>query len=116
MASNRDGKKGRVVFVIRLKPGMEEEFLSAYEAIRYEVARGVPGHIVDQVCQAPDDADSWLITSEWESLDAFLAWERTEGHRELAAPLRECIAEARSYKYVVREETRAQESGVEATA
>jgi heme-degrading monooxygenase HmoA len=98
-------EKGRVVFAIRLKPGMQERFLAAYESMRYEVARGVPGHIVDQVCSAPDDPDSWLITSEWESLDDFLAWERTEEHRALARPLRECMAEARSLKYVVRAET-----------
>jgi heme-degrading monooxygenase HmoA len=99
--------KGRVVFTIRLKPGMQDRFLEAYESMRYEVAQGVPGHIVDQVCQAPDDPDLWLITSEWQSLDDFLAWEATEGHRELAKPLRDCIAEARSLKYVVREETSA---------
>lgn len=98
-------EKGRVVFVIRLKPGMQEEFLRAYESIRYEVAQGVKGHLVDQVCQSPDDPEAWLITSEWESLDDFLAWERTEEHRELVRPMRECMAEARSLKYVVREET-----------
>ena len=106
MAAGDGNPKGRVVFVIKLKPGMTEQFLQAYEAIRYEVATGVDGHLVDQVCQSPDDAESWLITSEWESLDDFLAWERTEEHRELAKPLRDCMAEARSYKYVVREETR----------
>jgi heme-degrading monooxygenase HmoA len=104
-------QKGRVVFVIRLKPGMQEEFLRAYESIRYEVAQGVEGHIVDQVCQSPEDPDAWLITSEWESLDAFLAWERTEEHRELARPLRDCMAEARSLKYVVREETSGPQGG-----
>lgn len=102
---------GRVVFVIRVHPGMNEDFLAAYESIRYEVARGVQGHIVDQVCQAPDDESSWLITSEWESIDDFLTWEATEEHRELAGPLRACMAEARSYKYVVREETRASGAG-----
>lgn len=101
-----DRTKGRVIFLIRLKPGAQAQFLEAYESIRHEVARGVKGHIVDQVCQSPDDPDSWMITSEWESLDDFLAWERTEEHRELARPLRECFAEARSLKYVVREETR----------
>ncbi|MGN6672802.1 MAG: antibiotic biosynthesis monooxygenase family protein, partial [Thermomicrobiales bacterium] len=75
--------KGRVIFLIRIKPGMQEAFLQGYELIRHEVAEGVKGHIVDQVCQSPDDADSWVITSEWESLDDFLAWERTEEHREL---------------------------------
>jgi heme-degrading monooxygenase HmoA len=97
--------KGRVVFVIRLKPGMRDAFLAAYESIRYDVAQGVPGHILDQVCQSPQDPDEWLITSEWESLDHFLAWEATEEHRDLAKPLRDCFAEARSLKYVVRAET-----------
>jgi heme oxygenase (mycobilin-producing) len=99
--------KGRVVFVIQVKPGQQEQFLEAYESIRYEVASGVKGHLVDQVCQSPEDPDSWLITSEWETLEDFLDWERTEEHRELAKPLRECMAEAKSFKYLVREETRA---------
>lgn len=99
--------KGRVVFIIHLKPGMEQQFLQAYESMRYEVARGVKGHIVDQVCQSREDRGGWLITSEWDNLDDFLTWESTEGHRELARPLRECFAEARSLKYVVRKETSA---------
>lgn len=101
------GTKGRVVFVLELKPGTSEQFLQAYEAIRYEVARGVEGHILDQVCRAPDDPDRWLITSEWESLDHFLAWEATEEHRDLVKPMRDCFAEATSLKYVVVAETRA---------
>jgi heme-degrading monooxygenase HmoA len=99
--------KGRVVFLIRVKPDMEREFLEAYELIRHEVARGVPGHLVDQVCQSRDDADSWLITSEWKSLNDFLAWESTQEHRDLVKPMRECMAEARSLKFEVREETSA---------
>ena len=105
-----EAEKGRVVFMIRLKPGSQDQFLEAYESIRYEVARGVKGHLVDQVCQSPDDSDGWLITSEWESLDDFLAWEEEPSHRELARPLRECMAEARSLKYVVRKETSAPQS------
>ena len=32
--------KGRVVFIVRLKPDVtDEQFLEAYEAVRYEVAR-----------------------------------------------------------------------------
>ena len=97
--------KGRVVFVLKLKPASEETFLRAYDNIRYEVARGVKGHLVDQVCQSPDDPLDWLITSEWETLDHFLEWEKTQEHRDLAKPLRDCFAEAKSLKYVVREET-----------
>lgn len=109
MSTQRKGK-GRVVFILVLKHGMREEFLAAYESIRYEVARGVRGHILDQVCESPDDPERWLITSEWESLDDFLEWEATDAHRELVRPMRECLAEATSLKYVVRAETRAEEA------
>ena len=97
--------KGRVVFLIRLQPGSSERFLQAYEGIRHVVAEGVKGHLVDQVCRSPDDPDSWLITSEWESLEDFLEWERTEEHRDLVKPMRDCFAEARSLKFEVVEET-----------
>ena len=60
---------------------------------------------VDQVCQSPDDPDSWLITSEWETLDHFLEWESKEEHRDLVKPMRECFAEARSLKFDVQKET-----------
>ena len=100
-----EATKGRVVFLIRVKPGMKQQFLDAYESIRHVVAQGVKGHLVDQVCQSRDDGDSWLITSEWESLDDFLAWEATQEHRDLVKPMRDCMAEARSLKFVVREET-----------
>jgi heme-degrading monooxygenase HmoA len=97
--------KGRVVFLIRVQPGKSEEFLEAYEGIRHLVAQGVPGHLVDQVCQSPEDPDSWLITSEWESLDHFLEWERKQEHRDLVKPMRDTFAESRSLKFEVREET-----------
>jgi heme oxygenase (mycobilin-producing) len=97
--------KGRVVFLLKLKPDHQEQFLEAYEGIRHNVASGVPGHILDQVCSSPDDPDSWLITSEWESLQHFLEWEATQEHRDLVKPMRDCFAEARSLKYEVREET-----------
>lgn len=95
----------RIVFLVRVPAARTEEFLRAYENIRYEVAAGVPGHILDQVCQSPADPEQWLITSEWESLDDFLRWEQSPGHREQAGPMRACMTEARSLKFVVREET-----------
>jgi heme-degrading monooxygenase HmoA len=98
-------RKGRVVFLLRLKPGSAAAFLAAYERIRHDVA-GVRGHIVDQVCRLRDSDDGWLITSEWQSLECFLEWERSEAHRELAKPLRDCIASAQSMKFDVIEETR----------
>ena len=101
--------KGRVVFLIRLKPEVTgEQFLEAYEGVRYNVARGVAGHIVDQVCQSAEDERTWLVTSEWESIDAFYDWERTPEHRDQAKPMRECMEEATSYKFIVKQETGAE--------
>ncbi len=97
--------KARVVFLLRLKPGTQQQFLEAYEGIRHLVANGVKGHILDQVCRMPDDDDSWLITSEWDDLEDFLEWERTQEHRDLVKPMRECFAEARSLKFEVVQET-----------
>ena len=98
-------RKGRVVFLIRLMPGAADDFVAAYERIRADVA-SVDGHIVDQVCRMRGEDEEWLITSEWRSLECFLAWERSASHRELAKPLRDCIASARSLQFDVVEETR----------
>jgi heme-degrading monooxygenase HmoA len=97
--------KGRVVFHLRLKPGREQDFLKAYEAIRHQVAQGVKGHVRDQVCQSVDDPLNWLITSEWDSIEDFLQWEQQPGHRSLVKPMRDCWDEAKSHKFVVRLET-----------
>jgi heme oxygenase (mycobilin-producing) len=99
--------KARIVFLIKVPGERRQDFLIAYEKIRYEVAGGVPGHLRDQVCQSATDPEQWLITSEWRALDDFLAWEATEEHRELVKPMRECITEARSLRFHVLEETSA---------
>lgn len=98
--------RGRVVFLVTVPEARAAAFLRAYEDIRHHVAEGVPGHLVDQVCRAPDDPEQWLITSEWRSLDDFASWERSAGHRELVRPLRACMTAARSLRFVVQAETR----------
>jgi heme-degrading monooxygenase HmoA len=97
--------KGRVVLSIRLKPGYEEAFLDAYGSLRHAVAQGARGHLVDQLCQSIDDPLRWCITSEWEDLECFRSWQRSEGHGDLINPMRECWAEANAMQYVVHQET-----------
>lgn len=97
--------RARIVFLVRVPGQNVARFLAAYERIRYEVAGGVAGHVLDQVCQSTTDPEQWLITSEWESLEHFTAWERSPGHRDLAGPMRACMTEARSIKFEIREET-----------
>ncbi|MEV0847236.1 antibiotic biosynthesis monooxygenase family protein [Streptomyces sp. NPDC049954] len=100
-----DRDRARVVFLIKVREERRDEFLQAYEQIRHEVADGVRGHLIDQVCQSATDREQWLITSEWESLDDFEAWEHTPEHRDLVRPMRECFFEARSLRFSILAET-----------
>lgn len=101
----QEERRTRVVFLIRVPAGRTADFLNAYEKIRYEVSEGVPGHLVDQVCQSATDPEQWLITSEWDSLEHFEAWERSDGHRALVRPMRECMTEAKSLRFNIRMQT-----------
>lgn len=99
------GDLARVLFLVRVPEDRTGDFLAAYEEIRYQVAAGVPGHRMDQVCQSAADPEQWLITSEWDSLEAFETWEKDEAHRTLVGPLRACFTEARSMRFVIRAQT-----------
>jgi heme-degrading monooxygenase HmoA len=94
------------ILQVRVKPGLEQEFLTRYDALSERVAAGVDGHIVHQLCQGIEEPDRWLILSQWESVDASQAWERSDEHRELTMPLRDCWVEAQRAGYEVRVETR----------
>ncbi|TDB79149.1 MULTISPECIES: antibiotic biosynthesis monooxygenase [unclassified Micromonospora] len=99
------GRRARIVFLVRVAQERTEDFLRAYEAVRHLVAEGVPGHLVDQVCRSVTDPEQWLITSEWESLADFEAWERSPEHREQVRPMRECFTDARSLRFVIHAQT-----------
>ena len=112
-------QRGRVVFLIRVPRQRTDDFLRAYERIRYRVAEGVDGHLKDQVCRSATDPEQWLITSEWESLAHFETWERSAGHRELVRPMRDCMTEVQSLRFAVQAETSARrrdaDQGVDAS-
>ncbi len=105
MPVDEGAAQGRVLFLITVKEERREDFLKAYEQIRHLVAEGVPGHVRDQVCQSSTDPEQWLITSEWRSLDDFVDWERTEEHRDLVRPMRECFSDAKSIRFHIKAET-----------
>jgi heme-degrading monooxygenase HmoA len=94
----------RVLFLMDVLDGHQERFLEAYEQIRHQVA-GVPGHISDQLCQSLGNCSQWLITSEWESSEPFLAWVDSPAHRELMAPMSACLSSRSSLRYVIARET-----------
>jgi heme-degrading monooxygenase HmoA len=102
--SARGTSRLRVLFLMDVLDGHQERFLAAYEQIRHQVA-GVPGHISDQLCQSLGNSSQWLITSEWESSEPFLAWVDSPAHRELMAPMSACLRSRSSLRYVITRET-----------
>ncbi|WP_019812340.1 antibiotic biosynthesis monooxygenase family protein [Saccharomonospora halophila] len=93
-----------MLFLLTLREGAEDEFLRAYDAVRWSLT-DVPGYLGDQVCRSVDDPLEWLITSQWRGPEDFLAWERTPGHRDLVAPMLAVVERRRSLRYLVRRET-----------
>src|SRR3984957_14217502 len=94
----------RVLFVMDVLDDHQDRFLEAYEQIRHQVA-AVPGHISDQLCQSLGNSSQWLITSEWESSEPFLAWVDSADHREMMAPMSACLGDRDSQRYVIMRET-----------
>ncbi|MCX4584865.1 SchA/CurD-like domain-containing protein [Streptomyces sp. NBC_01481] len=99
-----DGSRLRVVLLLDLHDGAQNQFLEAYEHLRNQVA-SVPGHISDQLCQSIENPSQWLITSEWESAPPFLAWVNSEEHVETVQPLHSCVRDTRSLRFSVLRET-----------
>ncbi|HUN34943.1 MAG TPA: SchA/CurD-like domain-containing protein [Trebonia sp.] len=94
----------RVLFLMDVLDDHQERFLQAYEQIRHQVA-DVPGHVSDQLCQSLGNSSQWLITSEWEDSESFLAWVDSQAHRELVAPLSACLGSRNSLRYVITRQT-----------
>jgi heme-degrading monooxygenase HmoA len=82
----------RVMVFARIKRGDEEAFEAAYAKVTATV-KGTEGHIGDELLcrnEPPDDADgarSYILLSEWESKEAFLAWENAPVHTEKRNPM-----------------------------
>ncbi|MBD9733603.1 antibiotic biosynthesis monooxygenase [Streptomyces sp. H28] len=99
-----DGSRLRVILLLDLYEGAQQQFLDAYEHMRSKVA-SVPGHISDQLCQSIENPSQWLITSEWESAPPFLAWVNSEEHVETVRPMHSCVRDTRSMRYSILRET-----------
>lgn len=92
----------RLVVDVRIKEGTQEALSRAYADL---VARASeePGLIAHQLCQSVDEPDRWLVISEWQSLEASAAWDRSEDHGRLLAPMRACFAQAARAAFEVRD-------------
>jgi heme-degrading monooxygenase HmoA len=99
-----DGSRLRVVLLVDVHDGAQQQFLEAYEQLCTQVA-SVPGHVSDQLCQSIENPSQWLITSEWESAPPFLTWVNSEEHVQMVAPLHSCVRDTRSLRFHIVRET-----------
>ncbi|EGX58937.1 hypothetical protein SZN_15188 [Streptomyces zinciresistens K42] len=84
----------RVVRLLRVREGMEADFVTSYREVR-RGAEGFPGHLGEQLCRSLDDPAQWMLTSEWASLEAVQRWRTGTDHRALVAPMNACLHDDR---------------------
>lgn len=83
----------RVMVFAKINRGDEEAFEEAYKEVTAKV-KGTAGHIGDELLrqaqpEEPEDAPrSYILLSEWESKEAFLAWEDAPIHMNTTTPMR----------------------------
>lgn len=83
----------RVMVYARIDRGNEEAFEAAYAEVTAKV-KGTEGHIADELlrqAEPPDESDgprTYILLSEWESKEAFLAWENDPIHMATTTPMR----------------------------
>jgi quinol monooxygenase YgiN len=77
----------RATLVMQIKAGKEEEFQQAWQSIAAEVRRA-PGNVRQALLRDPEKPNSFVLTSDWESREAFSRFERSPEQDALTAPLR----------------------------
>jgi heme-degrading monooxygenase HmoA len=84
----------RATLYMKVKAGRGGDFEREWSAIADQV-RKVPGNIRQALTRDPDDSDSFVVTSDWASREAFGAFEKSPEQDDLTAPLRELRDSAR---------------------
>jgi heme-degrading monooxygenase HmoA len=84
----------RATLHMKVKDGRGPDFERAWSAIAEQV-RKVPGNVRQTLARDPEDADSFVVTSDWESREVFGEFERSPEQDDLTAPLRELRSSAR---------------------
>jgi heme-degrading monooxygenase HmoA len=82
----------RVMVFAKINRTDADAFEAAYAQVTANV-RGTAGHLGDELLRRrePPDAEgeplSYILLSEWESKDAFLAWEESVAHVAKRSPM-----------------------------
>ena len=78
----------RATLIMKVKAGREQEFERAWMIIA-EQAQRTPGNIRQTLLRDQEDQFRFIITSDWESPEAFRSFEHSPEQDVLTAPLRE---------------------------
>lgn len=94
MTGDTAGRAVRVIRLLHVREGREADFVRAYHDVQKR-ARRSPGHLHEQLCRSTDSPQRWLLTSEWESLDAVRRWRTDPDHATLIEPMNACLHDDR---------------------
>ena len=79
----------RVMVFAKIRPGEEAKFEEAYQEVTRKVkASQFKGHLKDELLKDDAEPGSYILLSEWESKEAFLAWEDAPIHMQTTTPMR----------------------------
>lgn len=83
----------RVMVFAKINRGDEDAFEAAFAEVTSKV-KGTKGHIADELLRRADPPEpenaprTYILLSEWESKEAFLAWEDAPIHMQTTTPMR----------------------------
>jgi heme-degrading monooxygenase HmoA len=77
----------RATLTLQVRTGHERAFERAWTAVAAEVRR-TPGNVRQALLRDPADPAMFMVTSDWESAEAFRDFERSAHQDALTAPLR----------------------------
>ena len=106
----------RVMVFASITPGKQEVFETAFAEVTRQV-KGTPGHIRDELLQESGNPNNYILLSEWESKEAFLAWEDAPIHKQITTPMRPYWAggvDRRIYEVAFRLDSSAAETAARA--
>jgi heme oxygenase (mycobilin-producing) len=78
----------RAFVFVELDPAEGERFERTFAEVA-EHFRTVPGMQANILLRDSANPGSYIVVSEWDSRESFLAWEEEPSHRELTKPLQE---------------------------
>ena len=76
----------RAFVLIDLDPAEGERFEAAFAEVAAQVGK-MPGMTANLLLRSVETPGAYIVVSEWESREAFLAWEEEPSHREVTKPL-----------------------------